>query len=74
MNIQQTLTLSNHHQTNKQAEPCIKFVKHTITNALTLTGIFSFIADTFNTNRNRSPKSYNDAVQQADKGLVASNE
>ena len=34
MNIEQAITLLFHHQSNRQVEACIKFVKCTITNAL----------------------------------------
>ena len=36
MNIQQTITSSYYHQSNSQIKACIKFVKHTNGNALTL--------------------------------------
>ena len=34
LNIDQAITSSYHHQSNGQVEACIKFVKHTIKNAL----------------------------------------
>ena len=36
MNIQQIISSSYHHQSNSQVEACIKFLKHTIKNALAL--------------------------------------
>ena len=40
MNIQKTITSLYNHQSNKQVEVCIKFVKQTNKNALTLIETF----------------------------------
>ena len=53
----QDLQLHHHATTNGQVEVCIKFVMHTIRNALTLIDIFSFMADILIANSSRSPRS-----------------
>ena len=74
MNIQQPIK-SYSHQSSGQVEACIQFVKPTSKRCFdTNRHKFSFISDSLNTNRNKPPMPCNDAVEQANKGPVASNE
>ena len=38
LNIEQAVSSANHHQSNRQVEACIKFIKHTFKNVLILVG------------------------------------
>ena len=42
LNIKQAVSSAYHHQSNGQVEACIKFIKHTLKNVLTLVGTFTW--------------------------------